>query len=191
MFAKHVRQALRFVRESVRKSVAALVREDGYLLGGLMTLPFGLWVTLGAASEFVWPFYARWQPVSGLLLLPATVIAYVLLYRFYKMGGHVPRSVFAHFGVPVVVVLGILVIGFWEGYRPNFSATGAFTGLVFLTFGYRFFVHRVAGILLLVVSLLIPNIVSMDINSIVTLLIGFFWVIGSLHEHITLLNRTG
>jgi hypothetical protein len=108
--------------------------------------------------------------------------------------------VFAADAAPLIVFLGFLVIGWGLGLTVGrevaIAAQGVWLGLALLLFGYRFLIHRIAGSLLLVVSLVVPFALPVSLGfpviySAIWSLLGTAIIVGSIYEHMVFVGRSG
>jgi len=187
--------------EKVMNHKSPFLRERGYLLRGLLSLPFGLWLVLWVAARFLWPdFHRNWGGnSSALLLAPLAIAGILVIKRYYQAKEALPQSAFASSIVPWIVILGFLVLG-WSfalavSVESAIAAQGIWVALVFLTFGHRFSIHIASGVVLLVTSLTLlfftlSSVMSIAIMWIIVwLLIGCTIIIGSIYEHLVFVRR--
>lgn len=125
--------------------VITAIREDGYLLQGLIGLPTGLWLLLMAGNRGLWPeLHQNWDPLLTGVWVLLWVTGYYATRPYYQAGHNIPRSAFGG----SLVLLAILVLGFLTAlsievfYRDYpASLSGLWLGLYLLVLGYRFVTH--------------------------------------------------
>jgi len=177
------------------------VRKDGYLLQGLLGLPVGIWLISVSAYKLLCPeLYSNWGNLLDFLLLSIVIVGYSAVRRYYRAKGGLPQSVFATDAGPLIVFFGFLGIGWGFGLTVGrevaIAAQGVWLGLALLLFGRRFLIHRVAGSLLLAVSLIVPFALPVSVDfpvlySVIWSSLGFALIVGGVYEHVVFVGRDG
>ncbi len=176
-------------------------------LQGLCLVPFGVLLLLVAVWKAGWwPWFDKWQPLSGMLFLGLTMLLVWRIRLYYRYTfGHVHQLPGSRRNGNILAILflgGLYLIGLAEyQWQWPVSGTGLFTAVVLVIYYFQTGSFRphylVLAALMLIVSLLplfgVLQAAQVYLwgpdGAIGVALFGFIWLVGGLVDH-GFLSRT-
>ena len=171
----------------------SIVREDGYLLGGLTAVPLGLWLLAGVALGWLEPAVERWGgPLF--VLLPLLLLGELVVYRLYARWDGIPKRAFRD-GRGTAIILGGLALIYVARMILDLrsgavlAAVVAWGGIQLLVYGYGSRVHVLMGLAFVAVGLALLLPLPVPHNDVVLVLLGLGSIACGVAEHAEYMRR--